>query len=53
MSEEDNSTFLDLLEDYFNQPEEILLADTRPEFGYQGACKHQRTSSAAVQSRKS
>lgn len=35
VSEEDNSTFLDLLEDYFAQPEEELKKDERPEFNYQ------------------
>ncbi|PFH49691.1 hypothetical protein AMATHDRAFT_48528 [Amanita thiersii Skay4041] len=35
VSEEDNSTFLDLLEDYFNLPEEELRKDERPELSYQ------------------
>jgi isopenicillin N synthase-like dioxygenase len=35
VSEEDNSTFLDLLEDYFNQPESELKKDERPELSYQ------------------
>lgn len=35
VSEEDNSTFLDLLEDYFAQPEPDLKRDERPELGYQ------------------
>lgn len=35
VSEEDNTTFLDLLEDYFAQPEEELRKDERPELGYQ------------------
>lgn len=35
VSEEDNSTFLDLLEDYFAQPEEQLRKDERPELSYQ------------------
>ncbi|KAK0711899.1 hypothetical protein B0H67DRAFT_302822 [Lasiosphaeris hirsuta] len=35
VSEEDNSTFLDLLEDYFAQPEEDLKKDERPELSYQ------------------
>ncbi|TFL03547.1 hypothetical protein BDV98DRAFT_564389 [Pterulicium gracile] len=35
VSEEDNSTFLDLLEDYFAQPQEILKQDERPELSYQ------------------
>lgn len=35
VSEEDNTTFLDLLEDYFAQPEEELKKDERPELGYQ------------------
>jgi hypothetical protein len=35
VSEEDNSTFLDLLEDYFAQPEKDLKEDERPELSYQ------------------
>ncbi|TDL28060.1 Clavaminate synthase-like protein [Rickenella mellea] len=35
VSEEDNDTFLDLMEDYFAQPEEALKKDERPELGYQ------------------
>ncbi|KAI0931833.1 hypothetical protein AcW1_000873 [Taiwanofungus camphoratus] len=35
VSEDDNSTFLDLLEDYFAQPEFALKQDERPELGYQ------------------
>ncbi|KAF5388538.1 hypothetical protein D9757_004655 [Collybiopsis confluens] len=35
VSEDDNSTFLDLLEDYFDQPQSILGADERPELGFQ------------------
>lgn len=35
VSEEDNATFLDLLEDYFAQPEEDLRKDERPELSYQ------------------
>ncbi|KIK70704.1 hypothetical protein GYMLUDRAFT_65917 [Collybiopsis luxurians FD-317 M1] len=35
VSESDNSTFLDLLEDYFDQPQPILQKDERPELGYQ------------------
>ncbi|KAI0318996.1 Clavaminate synthase-like protein [Amylostereum chailletii] len=35
VSEEDNTTFLDLLEDYFNQPIDDLKKDERPEVGYQ------------------
>lgn len=35
VSEEDNTTFLDLLEDYFAQPEPELKKDERPELGYQ------------------
>lgn len=35
VSEEDNTTFLDLLEDYFAQSEEDLRKDERPELGYQ------------------
>ncbi|RDB28907.1 Gibberellin 20 oxidase 4 [Hypsizygus marmoreus] len=35
VSEEDNSRFLDLLEDYFAQPAEELKKDERPELSYQ------------------
>ncbi|AEO68609.1 uncharacterized protein THITE_2170790 [Thermothielavioides terrestris NRRL 8126] len=35
VSERDNDTFLDLLEDYFAQPEEALRRDERPELAYQ------------------
>ena len=35
MSEEDNSEFLDLMEDYFAQPEPTLKEDERPELSYQ------------------
>lgn len=35
VSEQDNSTFLDLLEDYFSQPEADLKNDERPELSYQ------------------
>ncbi|TBU39081.1 Clavaminate synthase-like protein [Dichomitus squalens] len=35
VSEEDNNAFLDLIEDYFAQPEETLKKDERPELGYQ------------------
>ncbi|KAK8041589.1 hypothetical protein PG994_014596 [Apiospora phragmitis] len=35
VSEADNTTFLDLLEDYFAQPAEDLRRDERPELGYQ------------------
>ncbi|KAK3357877.1 hypothetical protein B0T25DRAFT_499504 [Lasiosphaeria hispida] len=35
VSEQDNSTFLDLLEDYFAQPEEDMKRDERPELSYQ------------------
>jgi hypothetical protein len=35
VSEDDNNTFLDLLEDYFNQPESDLKKDERPKLGYQ------------------
>jgi hypothetical protein len=35
VSEIDNSTFLDLMEDYFAQPEILLRKDERPELGYQ------------------
>lgn len=35
MAEEDNSRFLDLLEDYFAQPEAMLKKDERPELSYQ------------------
>lgn len=33
--ESDNASFLDLLEDYFSQPEADLRRDERPELGYQ------------------
>lgn len=35
VSEHDNDTFLDLLEDYFAQPEAALRRDERPELSYQ------------------
>lgn len=35
VSEDDNSAFLDLQEDYFAQPEAALKEDERPELGYQ------------------
>ncbi|KAH8120079.1 Clavaminate synthase-like protein [Phellopilus nigrolimitatus] len=35
VSEDDNDTFLDLVEDYFSQSEEILRKDERSELGYQ------------------
>ncbi|PCH33891.1 Clavaminate synthase-like protein [Wolfiporia cocos MD-104 SS10] len=35
VSEDDNSTFLDLLEDYFAQPLSMLQQDERPKLGYQ------------------
>ncbi|KAI1817200.1 Clavaminate synthase-like protein [Poronia punctata] len=35
VAESDNIAFLDLLEDYFAQPEEVLRGDERPELGYQ------------------
>lgn len=35
VSERDNETFLDLLEDYFAQSEEMLKKDERPELSYQ------------------
>ncbi|KAK4109318.1 Clavaminate synthase-like protein [Canariomyces notabilis] len=35
VAEEDNTVFLDLLENYFAQPEELLKKDERPEFSYQ------------------
>ncbi|KAF8807840.1 Clavaminate synthase-like protein [Phlegmacium glaucopus] len=35
VSEKDNATFLDLMEDYFNQPPDDLRKDERPELGYQ------------------
>ncbi|KAL2150495.1 hypothetical protein VTH82DRAFT_7058 [Thermothelomyces myriococcoides] len=35
VSEKDNDTFLDLLEDYFAQPEADLKKDERPELAYQ------------------
>ena len=35
VSERDNVSFLDLMEDYFNQPETALKEDARPELSYQ------------------
>jgi hypothetical protein len=35
VSEEENNTFLDLLEDYFNRPVDDLKKDERPELSYQ------------------
>ena len=35
VSEDDNTTFLDLLEDYFAQPATALREDERPELGFQ------------------
>lgn len=35
VSETDNTSFLDLLEDYFAQPTELLQKDERPELSYQ------------------
>lgn len=35
VSERDNDSFLDLMEDYFNQPKTDLEKDARPELGYQ------------------
>lgn len=35
VSEEDNVTFLDLMEDYFARPNEVLKQDERPELSYQ------------------
>ena len=35
MSEDDNNTFLDLLENYFDQPISDLKKDERPDLGYQ------------------
>jgi len=35
VSEQDNATFLDLIEDYFNQPEDDIKKDERPELSYQ------------------
>ncbi|KAI5463958.1 hypothetical protein BGZ63DRAFT_140394 [Mariannaea sp. PMI_226] len=35
VSEQDNSAFLDLLEDYFAQDDELLRKDERPELSYQ------------------
>ncbi|KAF8527546.1 Clavaminate synthase-like protein [Hysterangium stoloniferum] len=35
IEEEDNINFLNLLEDYFAQPDETLRRDERPELGYQ------------------
>lgn len=35
VSEHDNTAFLDLLEDYFDQPDHLLRNDERPELSYQ------------------
>ncbi len=35
VTEDDNQEFLDLLEDYFAQPQEVLKKDERPELSYQ------------------
>ena len=35
VSEQDNAKFLDLIEDYFNQPEDDIKKDERPELSYQ------------------
>ncbi|KAG8893349.1 hypothetical protein FRC01_013659 [Tulasnella sp. 417] len=35
VSESDNETFLDLMEDYFAQSDDLLKKDERPEFSYQ------------------
>jgi isopenicillin N synthase-like dioxygenase len=35
VSEQDNSTFLDLLEDYFAQDDDVLRKDERPDLSYQ------------------
>ncbi|CAM1501563.1 Fc.00g035470.m01.CDS01 [Cosmosporella sp. VM-42] len=35
VSEDDNTKFLDLLEDYFDQPDELLKKDERPDLSYQ------------------
>ncbi|KAG8893361.1 hypothetical protein FRC01_013648, partial [Tulasnella sp. 417] len=35
VSESDNETFLDLMEDYFAQSNDLLKKDERPEFSYQ------------------
>ena len=41
MSENDNSDFLDMLEDYFDQDEDVKMKDCRPNYHYQvGATPH-------------
>jgi len=35
VSEKDNNTFLDLMEDYFAQPYDVKIKDARPDIGYQ------------------
>ncbi|KAG8852803.1 hypothetical protein FRB96_008491 [Tulasnella sp. 330] len=35
VSESDNEAFLDLMENYFAQPEDVLKKDERPQWGYQ------------------
>lgn len=32
---EDNDSFLNLMEDYFNQDYDVKMQDSRPEYGYQ------------------
>ncbi len=49
VSEEDNSTFLDLLEGLFCTPEDILKNDERPELSYQVGATLELTENRNVQ----
>ncbi len=35
MNEEHNNAFLDMMEDYFDQPFQVKMKDARPDIGYQ------------------
>lgn len=37
-TEQENSSFLDLMEDYFSQSTELKLKDSRPEYSFQVGC---------------
>ncbi|KAG9000117.1 hypothetical protein FRB94_002077 [Tulasnella sp. JGI-2019a] len=43
VTESDNEAFLDLMEDYFAQPEDVLKNDERPQWGYQVGVTLERT----------
>ena len=40
--EKENNDFIDMMEDYFNQPFDVKLKDARPEYGYQVHLLHHR-----------